>query len=244
MPPSTKTQHPLVAISRKLRTKVEQLRFAEPVTHVYDPLDYAREPHETYLERYGNGKKRVLFLGMNPGPFGMAQNGVPFGDTTMVRDYLGITGKVTPPSIEHPKRPVQGFACKRSEVSGTRLWGWIRERFPEPSAFFERAFVVNYCPLVFMEASSKNRTPNQLPAEEREALFGVCDEALVATVKLLEPTWVVGVGAFAQARAAEALAKLTVRVETILHPSPASPRANKGWAREAERDLAEASVEL
>ena len=46
------------------------------VTHVYNPIDYASEPHCYYVRQYGNGKKQVLFIGMNPGPFGMAQNGV------------------------------------------------------------------------------------------------------------------------------------------------------------------------
>src|SRR5688500_13713287 len=113
-------------ISRDLAARVDALRFAAPVTHVYDPLVYARDPHEAYLDRWGRGRKEVLLLGMNPGPFGMGQTGIPFGDVTMVRDWLGIHGRVTRPAREHPKRPVLGFDCPRSEVSGTRLWGWAR----------------------------------------------------------------------------------------------------------------------
>lgn len=234
----------LVAISRNLCTRADKLVFAEPVSHVYNPLKYAREPHEAYLERYGAGKKRILFVGMNPGPFGMAQTGVPFGDISMVRDFLGITGKVGKPKNEHPKRLVQGFDCPRAEVSGTRLWGWLKERFGTAKAFAKLGFVVNYCPLVFMEASSKNRTPDQLPPEEREPLFALCDQALRATVEELQPEWVLGVGAFAQKRAIEALAGLNVRIGTVLHPSPASPRANRGWGREADADLAKAGIVL
>ncbi|MGC4063158.1 MAG: hypothetical protein QM784_00610 [Polyangiaceae bacterium] len=236
--------HPLVAISRKLSRRVEQLRFGPPVAYVYNPLDYARKAHETYLERYGSGKKHVVFLGMNPGPFGMAQTGVPFGDVSQVRDFLGIECPVGQPAEVHPKRPVQGFACPRSEVSGTRLWGFFRDRFKTADALFKRAFVVNYCPLVFMEASAKNRTPDQLPSAERDPLFAVCDEALSAIVATLEPEWVVGVGAFAQNRAAAALGDMNVRVATVLHPSPASPRANRGWAKEAEADLLKAGIRL
>jgi single-strand selective monofunctional uracil DNA glycosylase len=243
-PPSKSGVHPLVAIGRKLRTQVDRLTFSEPVTHVYNPLDYAREPHEAYLEQYGTGKKRLIFLGMNPGPFGMAQTGVPFGDIKMVRDFLGITGKVGKPKNEHPKRLVQGFDCPRSEVSGTRLWGWLNERFGSAKAFSKVGFVVNYCPLVFMEESSKNRTPDQLPGPEQSALFAICDEALRATVQTLSPEWVIGVGGFAEKRAKIALAKLDVKVATLLHPSPASPRANKGWGREADADLAKAGISL
>jgi single-strand selective monofunctional uracil DNA glycosylase len=243
-PPSKSGVHPLVAIGRKLRTQVDRLTFSEPVTHVYNPLDYAREPHEAYLEQYGTGKKRLIFLGMNPGPFGMAQTGVPFGDIKMVRDFLGIDGKVGKPKNEHPKRVVQGFDCPRSEVSGTRLWGWLNERFRTAKAFSKVGFVVNYCPLVFMEESSKNRTPDQLPGSEQAALFAICDEALRATVEVLSPEWVIGVGGFAEKRAKIALAKLDVKVATLLHPSPASPRANKGWGREADADLAKAGISL
>ena len=166
----------LMDISRALSERVAKLQFAEPVACVYNPLEYARAPHEEYLSRYGGGPKEVLLLGMNPGPFGMAQTGVPFGDVTMVRDWLGIAAPVAKPARQHPKRPVLGFDCGRAEVSGTRLWGWARDRFETPERFFARFFVANYCPLVFMETSAANRTPDKLPATEAAALFAACDD--------------------------------------------------------------------
>lgn len=227
----------LARISRALSKKVDALSFAGSVSHVYNPLDYARIPHEKYLERWGQGPKEVLLLGMNPGPFGMAQTGVPFGDVAMVRDFVGVTGKVSHPPNEHPKRPIAGFDCPRSEVSGTRLWGFARDRFGSPERFFERFFVVNYCPLVFMDEGGRNITPDKLPSSEQGPLLACCDEALRQVVQLLEPRWVIGVGAFAEKQALRALAGATVRIGTILHPSPASPRANRGWAAEAEKQL-------
>jgi single-strand selective monofunctional uracil DNA glycosylase len=223
---------------------VSALRFAEPVCHVYNPLDYARVPHERYLERYGDGRKEVLLLGMNPGPFGMAQTGVPFGDVALVRDWLGIVGTVGKPEREHSKRPVLGFDCPRSEVSGTRLWGWARARFGTPERFFRRFFVANYCPLAFLESSGRNRTPDKLPAAELEPLLAACDEALREVVGLLEPRIVVGIGGFAERRARAALAAAAVAVGTILHPSPASPRANRGWAEAIEPQLAALGIRL
>lgn len=227
----------LVRISRELGEQVDQLRFESPVVFVYNPLRYAREPHERYLKKWGGGTKRVLFVGMNPGPFGMAQTGVPFGDVRLVRDFLGITGRVESPARVHEKRPIQGFDCGRSEVSGTRLWGWVRDRFKEPQRFFEQCFVHNYCPLVFMEESSKNRTPDKLAKAERDALYAVCDTSLARVVQALKPKWVVGIGAFAEQRANKALTDAQVRIGTILHPSPASPKANKGWAGIVEGQL-------
>lgn len=234
----------LVSISRKLCREVATLEFGAPITHVYNPLDYAREPHEIYLARYGARPKEVLLVGMNPGPFGMAQTGVPFGDVTLVRDWLGIEGRVKRPAGEHPKRPIQGFDCVRAEVSGQRLWGWARDRFGTPEQFFTRFFVVNYCPLVFVEPPAKNRTPDKLNPEERASLYGLCDQALRQVVRLLEPRHVIGVGAFAEKRAQAALSGLDLQISTILHPSPASPLANQGWAPAIERQLQQIGIAL
>ena len=212
----------LIEISRTLAKGVEQLRFEPPVACRYNPLVYAREPHEHYLARYGVEPREVLLLGMNPGPFGMVQTGVPFGDVAMVRDWLGVGGQVSRPTHEHPKRPVLGFACERSEISGSRLWGWARERYGSPEKFFARFFVANYCPLAFVEESGRNLTPDKLAAAEQQTLFALCDEALRLIVAHLRPRFVIGVGGFAERRARLALAGQACVVGTILHPSPAS----------------------
>jgi single-strand selective monofunctional uracil DNA glycosylase len=215
---------------------VGALTFSAPVTHVYNPLDYARAPHEQYLERFGNRAQTIL-VGMNPGPFGMMQTGVPFGDVTCVREFLKISARVTKPKHEHEKRLIDGFACTRKEVSGTRLWGFAQDRFGTADAFFDRFFVVNYCPLAFLAESGKNHTPDKLPTAEKQALFAACDKALLDTALAMKATTVIGIGAFAQARAAAALNDTGIRIGTILHPSPASPLANRGWAPQAEKQL-------
>ncbi len=232
----------LVEIARRLRQDVTRLEFAPPVTHIYNPLDYAWKPHRLYLERYGRGKPHVILLGMNPGPFGMAQTGVPFGDVAMVRDWLGIEAPVGRPAREHPKRPILGFDCPRAEVSGRRLWGWARDAFGRPERFFRRFFVANYCPLAFLEASGRNRTPDKLLRAERAALFGACDVALRRTVERMHPEFVVGVGRFAADRAAAVLEGMQVKLGVVPHPSPASPAANRGWAAQATRALAELGI--
>ncbi len=227
----------LVKITRDLSRSVGRLRFAPPTTHVYNPLEYARGPVEQYLERFARAKPRAIMLGMNPGPYGMAQTGIPFGEVAAARDWLGIDAPVGRPPVEHPKRPIQGFDCPRSEVSGRRFWGWAAERFVDPEAFFERLFVWNYCPLVFMEEGGKNRTPDKLLAPEREALYEVCDASLARVVDALQPEQIIGIGKFAQGRATLALPGCDLPIGTVLHPSPASPIANRGWAPQAEAQL-------
>ena len=225
-------------ITDELVTALDALSFAPPTAYVYNPLVYARAPWDAYCERYGQGRREVILLGMNPGPFGMAQVGVPFGEVAAVRDWLGIQAPVGKPPREHPKRPILGFDCPRSEVSGRRFWGWARERFGTPEAFFSRFFVANYCPLVFMEQGGRNRTPEKLPGAEREPLFAACDRALLRTVELMKPRFVIGVGKFAEDRIRAVVGHTPdFVVGRILHPSPANPQANKGWAEKVDQEM-------
>ncbi|MEE2888718.1 MAG: uracil-DNA glycosylase family protein [Planctomycetota bacterium] len=229
----------LVRAARKIRRQVDDLTFADPVAYVYNPLDYAWKPHSKFLQTYGEGHKEFLLLGMNPGPFGMAQTGVPFGEIAAVQNFLGIDEKVGKPSPEHPKRPISGFACSRSEVSGRRLWGWCETRFGTAERFFQRFYVHNFCPLVFMDQGGRNLTPDKLPANERGPLFQACDESLRRVVELQRPRMVIGIGAFAEKRAQSALADFDVEYGRIPHPSPASPLANRGWDAAADQAFAD-----
>lgn len=234
---------PLVAVSRTLATAVDALHFPPPVHTQYNPLVYARVPHELWLNRYGQGTRRCLLLGMNPGPFGMGQTGVPFGDVPAVRDFLGITGTVLQPAQMHPKRPIEGFALKRREGSGKRLWGWAEERWGTADRFLGEFFAHNYCPLWFVDEGGRNLTPENLRDGDVDALYEACDEALRGVVAALSPEVVFGVGAFAATRARRVFGD-SVRVEQILHPSPANPLANRNWAGEVERVLRAAGVTI
>ncbi|MFG0268221.1 MAG: single-stranded DNA-binding protein [Rhodopirellula sp. JB055] len=255
-------QKRLLDAAKELSDQVDQLEFAEPVTHVYNPLRYAWGLHEQYVRQIGSDA-HVLFLGMNPGPWGMAQTGVPFGEINAVTQWMGLKGEVKRPADEHPKRPVDGLNCSRSEVSGRRLWGLISERYPQPADFFQQHFVANYCPLVFMEAGGKNRTPDKLPAEERDKLQAICDAHLAKVITAAPWTDLVGVGAFAEnclKRVVKGMAEdqapsakkpsnrngvasqTPMNIHRILHPSPASPAANKDWAGKATRQLADAKI--
>ncbi len=234
----------LVDTADALTRELARLKFSRPVSYVYEPLVYAREAYALYVERYGRGRREVVLLGMNPGPWGMVQTGVPFGDVSAVRDWLGIEAAVGKPPSEHPKRPILGFACRRREVSGTRFWGWAQQRFDTPQRFFRRFFVANYCPLVFLEESGRNLTPDKLPAGQRRPLLEACDRALCRTVARLKPQYVIGIGRFAEARARIALADTGVKIGCILHPSPATPRATSGWTKLVEKQFAALGIAI
>lgn len=253
MPSLPSPAQQLLTATSELCAELAPLTFAEPVSYVYNPLLYAKTAHELYLTRFGDSHKRVLMLGMNPGPWGMSQTGVPFGEIPAVRDWLGIDVAVQKPNPEHPKRPVEGFACTRSEVSGRRLWGLFSERYPKPEDFFAEHFVVNFCPLVFMEEGGRNRTPDKLPKAESAPLTAACDRYLQACISALQPEYLIGVGGFAEKCLERALKARSdddrecdhhspMILGRVLHPSPASPAANRGWSEAATQQLVEQGV--
>ena len=228
----------LLPAARTLSAALDALHFSAPVTHTLNPLDYAWAPHEQYLSKFGKGEKRVVFLGMNPGPFGMVQVGVPFGEVNAVRDWMRIEAPVTQPKTPNPSRPVEGLSCTRSEVSGQRLWALFSQRFPQAEDFFVDHFVLNYCPLAFFD-KARNVTPDKLQKSETKPLYEACDEHLRACVAALNPEWMIGIGKFAEAQARTALSTQfpQLKIGTMLHPSPASPMANRGWAPQAGAQL-------
>lgn len=231
----------LLEVLRDLRAVTAKLRFGPPVAHVYRPLDYAWPMVEAYVSRFGKGPKEVLFLGMNPGPFGMGQTGIPFGDVVSVRDWMKLDAPIGSPDDPHPKRPVLGLASTRVEVSGARLWGAIRKKHPDPASFFARALVLNYCPLLFLDAKAANVTPDKLKKSERAACEAACDASLAEAIAALAPSHVVGIGLYAKKRF-EKIGIPAEKIACIPHPSPASPQANQGWDRLAKAALADAGI--
>ena len=230
------SKHPLITAADDLRNDLRGLKFPDPVAYTYNPLEYAWDRHCDYLKNFGSGTKKVLFLGMNPGPYGMAQTGVPFGEISHVRDWMGISGSVEKPDLEHPKRPITGFNCERSEVSGRRLWGLFSELFDSADAFFENHFVANFCPLVWMKETGANLTPDKLPNDCMEPVEKSCRESLARIIEILKPEKLIGIGAFAEKQLAF-VKEDHQKIGKILHPSPASPAANRDFSGTATQQL-------
>lgn len=225
----------LERIARDLSRELRPARRCRGVSCAYDPLEYAWRAHRAYLA-LARHRPSALLLGMNPGPFGMVQTGVPFGEVRAVVEFLGISDGVEAPTLAHPRRPVLGFACTRSEVSGRRFWGLMRAAFGTRERFFRAGFVWNWCPLAFTAVSGANVTPDRLPTAARSRIGRACDRALARIIETLEPRMLVGVGAFAR-EAGIRVADPRLPVHMVLHPSPASPAANRGWERQARSQL-------
>lgn len=233
-----------IKFTDQFNDKLKGLSFSEPVAYTYNPLEYAKNGWLAYCEKYGQTPKKVMLLGMNPGPWGMAQTGVPFGAVKQVTGWLNLHPQISRPPVEHPKRPVEGLACTRNEVSGTRVWGWAEQKFGTAANFFKDFFVANYCPLIFYTEDAKNITPDKIKTAERKPLLSVCDESLRWLTLIVKPAYVVGIGKFAADRAKEALADLDIKTFCITHPSPANPKANKGWAGIIEKEMQEQGLAL
>ncbi len=210
-----------------------------PVHLVYNPLDYAKDPALAYHRRYVRARSGFLWMGMNPGPFGMVQTGVPFGARETVQEHLGITGAVNRPAREHPRRPIRGFAETREEVSGRRLWTFVAETWGSVDRFAQAHALVNYCPLAFLNERGANIPLPGLAAADRRAVYARCDESLRQTLHILQPRYCVAIGRVAES----ALARVEApHIVLLPHPSPASPQANRDWSGLARSALSAAGL--
>ena len=81
-------------------------------------------------------------------------------------------------------------------------------------------------------------------------IYAACDRHLAVALGVLRPQWAIGIGGFAEKRIRAVLesnlvdSSLARRIQAgcVLHPSPASPLANRGWAEAADKQLAELGV--
>ena len=233
----------MIETSSKLRDDVE--KFADSlvkegsVDAVYNPLAYAWEPHRAYLELASGGGAKTLLLGMNPGPHGMGQMGIPFAATSVVRDLLKITNlDVGQPRTPHPKRPISGLDWPKEEVSGTRLWGLLANEYGSAESIFKSVFLLNHCPLMlFSGERATNITPDRITGPTTKALLERCDEHLREVVDIMQIERVIGVGRYSEKRALNALSGIDISVTTCWHPSPASPLANRNKGEDWKKNV-------
>lgn len=214
-------------LSNECDKLIPNLLKIKDLQYVTNPLNYAWEYHESYLKQYSGLGAKTLLLGMNPGPYGMAQCSVPFGATDIAKNFLNIKGNFSDPKGRHPKRPIEGLDFERQEVSGTRLWGLLKQIWDNPENIHKNVFLVNHCPLLLLGETGRNITPDNISGPALKKLLKICDEHLREVVTVLGINRVVGVGKYAEKRAKIALEGLDIEITTCWHPSPASPLANR-----------------
>ncbi|XP_069360808.1 single-strand selective monofunctional uracil DNA glycosylase [Maniola hyperantus] len=227
-------------LADEMNEDLNEFKLPPAVKCVYNPSIYARYTFEMYARKYCNTKKKIMFFGMNPGPWGMSQTGVPFGEISSVRDWLGIEGPVNKPPHEIRERPVDGFDCKRTEVSGKRFWGLLKTICGTPVKFFETSFVYNYINQQWMKSNGCNLTPGDFKVSEMEPLYNICDPIFVKILKLYEVEIIVAIGKFCETRAQKAIKKYlpssSIKILYLSHPSPRSVN-NNNWEQKALEEL-------
>nr|XP_022920875.1 single-strand selective monofunctional uracil DNA glycosylase-like [Onthophagus taurus] len=224
---------------QQLSLELNNLTFSFPVHYIYNPLEYAWEPHSTFVKTYCKGTKDVLFLGLNPGPWGMCQTGIPFGEVNISKEWLKMNGEVEKPKDECPKKQIKGFECHRSEESGKRFYGFFKNLCRTPEAFFKNAFVYNLCPLAFMKKESANITPHELKGQIKKDIENICGKTLVDILKLLDIKIIVALGRYTEKQAIEITQGFQLgHIKVIYMPHP-SPRVvgNNNWAEKAQNVL-------
>ncbi|XP_058812970.1 single-strand selective monofunctional uracil DNA glycosylase [Topomyia yanbarensis] len=249
--PSSETdQQPLwqrvYQLELQLCDALKQIPLPASAAVTYDPIEYAVELHLAYMQRYLDGPKPVLFLGMNPGPWGMCQTGVPFGYIPAVRDWMQLRGQVLKPIPELSVRPVEGLACTRGEQSGQRWWGLYERICGKPENFFRNCFVFNICPLAFFQANGRNITPADLKGTSKTRMQEVCTEYLQSALELFNPSIIISVGRYTEDRV-KALVRQNlldatrVQLKCMPHPSPRSLN-NTNWHDKAQQWLEDNGV--
>lgn len=225
-----------ISLENDLVSQLNNLNYGPNVEYIYSPLDYASNLHKVFLKKFLCTSKKVLFLGINPGPWGMCQTGIPFGEVNIVRSYLRVDGEVLTPTNCHPQRPITGLNCHRSEVSGKRLWDlFIELSEGDPYKFFKDCFIHNYFPLALMNNNAKNITPGDLKSEYQKELQEICDKSLSDILTLFHTEIIVAIGKYAEKRSNEVVKKFrltNIKVVQIPHPSPRSVGTAEKWKKE------------
>lgn len=234
-----KTTEEVLAAARWLSGELSQFVIdpLPPASYAANPTVYAYENYAQAMARLADGPRGVLLVGMNPGPHGMAQTGVPFGDVVNARAILGRQSQGSGWSGcrlalgDKVLLDAKGLDYHRGEVSGDRLWSALQQICGSLESAYQQVCVINYCPLLFLDNGGLNVTPDDFPKSDRVRLpkfTAACDEHLRRVVKALTPKIVIAVGGYSDKRCRVALGH-TVPIVKITHPSPRTAATAGAW---------------
>ncbi len=213
----------ILELSESLSSELEKVDW-EFAGIVCNPLVYAWENYAEYVRMSVSNSSIILFLGMNPGPYGMMQTGVPFGDINAVKNYLKISGTVLEPECNPPHKRVEGMKISRGEISGQKFWK-MASTYGSPEEFFAVASVFSFCPLAFIDGR-RNITPDELPVSDRKTIDRICGSSLSALLDILSPSRCIALGHYAEKRLLSSGVDAPVYFP---HPSPRNPKSMEFW---------------
>ncbi len=220
--------HTLLTSSSKLSTSLNTLfpHYKTKDNHiVYNVFEYAWQGWEAYIHKCAKLSAKIMLLGINPGPHGMLQTGIPFGSISAVRNYIGIhDADIKQPTVLHKNRPVDGMKYTKEEQSGLLLWNTIESLFTNSLNFFSHCFVINYCPLAFFTQKGENITPDKLGTEERKDVEHRCTSHLLEYLNIFNTSLILAIGRYAFNKAQLLSRDLHIipqkNIIYIPHPSP------------------------
>jgi single-strand selective monofunctional uracil DNA glycosylase len=212
---------------------------------VLNPGRYGERWHARFRRAYPMSPRPLLVFGLNPGPYGMAQTGVPFTDLKRLesalpglwKDLVASGEPVTRPGLAPPS--LARHLTRTFESSSVRVYRFLERAYGRPELALREVVFVNPCPLLFIDPETgANRTPADLPralrARKAAELVHAFEELRRATVleavAELEPRGAILLGRDVAAAVGEALrAALGARsVVEWEHPARAVPET---WSR-------------
>lgn len=193
------------------------------VRRILNPLVYAWHLHEEYMGKVPQGTK-ILFVGMNPSPSSLT--GIPFYEKDAMTNLFGAP-LLTQLLNEMPAK----YRGNETSESGQRFWEFVFKKFGSYDKFFRYCFIINYCPLIFMNKDGGN-VPldgfNDASQSLLKNLMAISDSGLKDIIDHIKPTLIIGIGRYAFNRVRQANTS-NIKCYQIRHPSPATGMTSDQW---------------
>jgi single-strand selective monofunctional uracil DNA glycosylase len=135
---------------------------------IWNPGLYAASWHALFRKEYPASAGCILVFGLNPGPYGMAQTGIPFTDLKRLREHLPRLAKglerrgCSLAGVGLAPRSLRPYLSRTFESSAVRVYRFLSRGWGSAEDGWRSVVVANPCSLLFMDAAGENRTPADL----------------------------------------------------------------------------------
>ncbi len=216
---------------------------------IWNPGLYGETWHARFRRLYRPGQHPLVVFGLNPGPYGMAQTGIPFTDIRrlvsalpdLAAELRGRGERVEPPGLAPPG--LRPYLSRSFESSAVRVYRFLKKGWGGAERGWTEVVVANPCTLLFIDpAEGKNRTPADLARAARlrgsgrdqvrelvESFGRIRIRCAVESIEALSPRGAILLGKDVQAALGPALRRILgeARVIPWEHPARAVPES---WA--------------